>query len=316
MADHFAAGAGGFDFALYRYELSLPAAIAAVVIFLILSLLHTWRIVRHRSFYFTAFTIGGFFQVIGYCGRIWSHYDPKAIGGFVMQAILILVAPALYAASIYMILGRLIGALGAERLSIIPLKWMTKIFVAGDVLSFFLQAGGGGIQAAGTLELYTLGEKIIIVGLFVQITIFGFFLATAVTFHLRQRRCATVYGEAGDFQTPSHQAHHRETTIPWARHLVVLYVVSGFIMVRSIFRVIEYLQGNGGYLISHEVFLYAFDAVLMAIVMAVFLVFYVDDLAAGGAAAGKRNRNDKRRSGAEPLSSRDSSGLEMDGWRG
>jgi hypothetical protein len=47
------------DFALYRYDVSLPAAIAALVVFLILPLLHVWRIYRHRSFYFTAFTVGG-----------------------------------------------------------------------------------------------------------------------------------------------------------------------------------------------------------------------------------------------------------------
>jgi hypothetical protein len=55
-----AVDAAMLDFALYRYKLSLPAAIAAVVIFLFLSLLHLWRLYRHRAFYFTAFTVGGF----------------------------------------------------------------------------------------------------------------------------------------------------------------------------------------------------------------------------------------------------------------
>jgi hypothetical protein len=41
-------------------------------------------------------------------------------------------------------------------------------------------------------------------------------------------------------------------------------------MVRSVFRVVEYLQGNAGYLLSHEVFLYVFDAVLMLAVMGMF----------------------------------------------
>lgn len=59
MADSAASGAEFLDFALYRYELSLPAAIAAVVVFLVLTLLHVWRIYRYRSFYFTAFTVGG-----------------------------------------------------------------------------------------------------------------------------------------------------------------------------------------------------------------------------------------------------------------
>jgi hypothetical protein len=164
---------------------------------------------------------------------------------------------------------------------------MTRVFVIGDVVSFLMQAGGGGIQSAGTLELYDIGEKIIIVGLFVQIIIFGFFLVTTVTFHQRQARNGLT----------------QATTIPWARHLGVLYVVSTLIMVRSIFRVVEYLQGNQGYLISHEIFLYIFDAVLMALVMAIFFVFYVDDLQVDQAG--------KRGSDMEMLSSRDSNGMEI-----
>jgi hypothetical protein len=205
----------------------------------------------------------------------------------VIQAILILVAPALYAASIYMILGRLVRALHSESLSIIPVKWMTKIFVVGDVVSFLLQAGGGGVQAAGTIKMYDIGEKLIIVGLFVQIFMFSFFLVTALTFH---RRRASVDSA-------------QETSIPWKRHLNVLYVVSAIILVRSIFRVVEYLQGNRGYLISHEIFLYIFDAVLMAVIMAILAVFYVDDL--------DTSRNDKHSSGSELLSSRESDGMEM-----
>lgn len=277
-----------FDFKLYRYDLSLPTAIVAAAVFLILSLLHVWRIHRHRSFYFTAFTVGGFFEVVGYSGRIWSHFDPLAIGGFVMQAILILVAPALYAASIYMILGRLIKAIHAEKMSVVPVKWMTKVFVIGDVISFMMQAGGGGIQAAGTLELFDIGEKIIIAGLFVQIAMFGFFIATTLLFHNRQAHSSTA----------------EATRIPWKRHLVVLYTISTIIMVRSIFRVAEYLQGNHGYLISHEVFLYIFDALLMAAVMAIFLVYYVGDL--------DTVYIDRRKNGREMLSSYDSeAGFQM-----
>jgi hypothetical protein len=177
---------------------------------------------------------------------------------------LILVAPALYAASIYMILGRLIRTMKAEHLSLVPINWVTRLFVMGDVLAFSLQAGGGGIQAAGTLELYKIGEKIIIAGLFVQIFIFGFFVCTSLLFHRRLHREPT--------------SMVRQQVIPWSRHLYVLYTTSAIILVRSIFRVVEYLQGNDGYLISREIFLYIFDTILMAAVMVVFLVWYVDDL--------------------------------------
>ena len=59
-----------------------------------------------------------------------------------MQAILILLAPPLYAATIYMTLGRLITLLDAERLSLVPIRWLTAVFVTGDVLSFLLQGAG------------------------------------------------------------------------------------------------------------------------------------------------------------------------------
>jgi hypothetical protein len=49
----------GFDFRLYRYSPSLPAAIVSVVVFALLTAAHVWRISRTRAFYFTAFTIGG-----------------------------------------------------------------------------------------------------------------------------------------------------------------------------------------------------------------------------------------------------------------
>ncbi|KAF9872459.1 hypothetical protein CkaCkLH20_09956 [Colletotrichum karsti] len=265
MADSSLEGPGAaFDFQLYRYTPSLPAAIASVVVFAILTLLHFWRLFRYRAFYFTAFTIGGIFQTIGYCGRIWSHFDKFSIGGFVIQAILILVAPALYAASIYMILGRLIRTVKGEHLSLVPVAWVTRIFVTGDVVAFTLQAGGGGVQAAGTLELYEAGEKIIIAGLFVQIVVFGFFVLTSMLFHIRLRNSPTETSLQG--------------TTPWRRYLYVLYVTSAIILIRSIFRVVEYLQGNGGYLISHEIFLYIFDTLLMAIVMAIFLIWYVQEL--------------------------------------
>ncbi|KIW17937.1 hypothetical protein PV08_05132 [Exophiala spinifera] len=261
---HLRSRDNGFDFELYRYVPSLAAAIVFTAVFAILTALHSWRLYRLRALYFTAFTIGGLFETVGYCGRIWSHFDDQAVGGFVMQAILILVAPALFAASIYMILGRLIRALCAEHLSLMPVRWLTTIFVVGDVLSFTLQAGGGGIQSAGTLDLFNLGEKIIVVGLFLQIAFFGFFVVTVVLFYQRLRA------------HPTREARHNE--ISWRRHLLVLVVVSITILVRSIVRVVEYLQGNSGYVIAHEVFLYILDAALMAGVMAVLLVYYVSDL--------------------------------------
>jgi hypothetical protein len=55
---------------------------------------------------------------------------------------LILVAPPLFAASIYMTLGRVIVALNEESASLVRVRLLTKVFVVGDVISFLLQCGG------------------------------------------------------------------------------------------------------------------------------------------------------------------------------
>lgn len=61
---------------------------------------------------------------------------------YIIQSILLLLGPALFAASIYMILGRLINLLDAGNYSLIRPNWLTKVFVLGDLLSFFAQSGG------------------------------------------------------------------------------------------------------------------------------------------------------------------------------
>jgi hypothetical protein len=67
------------------------------------------------------------------------------------MVLLILLAPALLAASIYMVLGRLVSAVGGEHHTLIPLKWVTKVFVFGDFISFSLQCAGKSMATPPTL---------------------------------------------------------------------------------------------------------------------------------------------------------------------
>lgn len=60
----------------------------------------------------------------------------------------------------------------------------------------------------------------------------------------------------------------------WRGLLFALYTASVLILIRSIYRVIEFAQGNNGYVIAHEVFLYVFDAAMMLLVMIVMNVFH------------------------------------------
>jgi hypothetical protein len=105
---------------------------------------------------------------------------------------------------------------------------------------------------------------VIVGGLILQVIFFGFFLICGVVFQFRIGRRPTTKSSSAD--------------IPWRKHMAALHVASLFILVRSIFRVVEYLQGQDGYLLTTEVFLYVFDAALMFLVMAVFAVIHPSEI--------------------------------------
>jgi hypothetical protein len=197
--------------------------------------------------------------MIGYAVRIACHWYTDQIAPYAIQSCFIVIAPVFYAAAIYMTLGRIIRSVHGDCLSLIRPTRLTKIFVWGDFITLNIQGNGAGLTANDKHQ--KIGEAIVITGLFFQIVLFGFFIVAVVVFHKRMRECMPRKG-------PS--ATH--TAAPWRRGLNMLYACSVLIMVRSIFRVVEYIQGLDGYLLSNEWPLYVFDAVLM---LAVQVIFYV-----------------------------------------
>ncbi|RGP63808.1 hypothetical protein FSPOR_8415 [Fusarium sporotrichioides] len=202
--------------------------------------------------------------MVGYGIRASARNKTNKIMPYAAQNMFILVAPALFAASIYMVLGRIIRGLNADRHSLLKPTKLTKTFVLGDVLSFMIQGGGGGMSAIQNATLSKWAERIVIIGLVIQIVIFGLFCVVSVVFHRRMSRTPT--------------AESIGTLIPWESTLYMLYAVSFLIMVRSIFRVIEYAQGLTGYALSHEWTLYVFDTLLMWVVTVIFAWRYPSDI--------------------------------------
>lgn len=108
------------------------------------------------------------------------------------------------------------------------------------------------------LALALAGEKIVIAGLALQVATFVVFLVAAVDFHVRMRRVSRKGSEAmGE---------------AWRKMLSVLYALSALILLRCVFRLVEYGMGNAAYLIAHEWTLYVFDGVPMLAVLVLLLV--------------------------------------------
>ncbi|KAH7121992.1 RTA1 like protein-domain-containing protein [Dactylonectria estremocensis] len=219
----------------------MAATIVALSIFFALSLLHTWKISLLHT---------------------WKMYRKRM--WFCLSFVI----------GVY-----LVGGLGpkAESCLYIKVRWLTTIFVVGDVFAFMVQASGAGFSAAGSNP--KMGENIVVAGLAIQILFFVVFVAAAMSFQLQYRHHSskpqTFSSSSASWK--SFFTSERDKTngeVPWRSMMNMLYAVSALILARCIFRIIEYLMGADAYLLSHEWTLYLFDRVLMAAAMANFYVFY------------------------------------------
>jgi hypothetical protein len=109
-------------------------------------------------------------------------------------------------------------------------------------------------SAKDNKSAYNAGNDIIIGGLVLQLLWFGFFVVVALVFHRRMNLAPTAGSQRPD--------------VRWRSYLHALYVASTLIIIRNVFRLVEYSEGSDGYLLSTEVFVYCLDAMPMFLLVA------------------------------------------------
>lgn len=159
-----------------------------------------------------------------------------------------------------MSLGRITVALHSQHLSFINTRWLTKIYVLIDIACIFSQFIGALMPVSGDPDSAKKGQIILIAGLITQLSALSLFVF--MSWHIYQR----IKENKGKFLDSS--------SITWRRYFRVIEIVTCIMIVRSLVRSIEFLQGQGGYVISHETFIYVFDASLMFLIMVIFLVVH------------------------------------------
>ncbi|KAK0100602.1 hypothetical protein ONS95_007057 [Cadophora gregata] len=157
--------------------------------------------------------------------------------------------------------GRIIRALNAQRHSILNIRWMTKIYVLVDFACIVSQFVGAIIPASGDPTAQKQSRIILLAGLITQLVALILFLFTCWHAYVRLR------------QNPP-EILLKGAILKWRNSFIAIEIVTSLMIVRGLVRTIEYLQGEGGYIITHEAFLYTFDAAPMAIVIGIFLVVY------------------------------------------
>lgn len=173
---------------------------------------------------------------------------------------LIMCAPPLVAATIYMILGRIIRACNAEHHSSIRTKWLTFIFVTNDVLCFLTQIFGAGVQVTGDAHIMSIGVKVVLVGLIFALVVFALFVWVAFQFHRRLKRDPTPVA-------------YQNGSLHWERYMWAIYISCAALMIRNLVRTIEFGASDSD-LGKKEAYIYIFDAVMMLTSMAVLIFWH------------------------------------------
>jgi len=219
---------------------------------------------KTRSFnYMWPMLIGILLETVGYGARAVSAKHPSgnehstAYYSYLIQTILVVLAPSLLAASIYMTFGRIARYVGEEHSPMRP-KFITLTFVLFDVLSFLIQGGGAGLFTSTKASNVKLGKTVLIVGFAIQIVSFGIFFLISILYRVRTKRAGVEKGK-------------------WSRALAALYVACAFLLVRNVYRVVEFLTASGstsGYFLTHEVFYYLFEPLPILLTVYSVLAFY------------------------------------------
>lgn len=170
----------------------------------------------------------------------------------------IILAPVGLAFTDYLLVGRLIRTAGRQY-SLVNAKVVEIGFILSDFLSISIQSAGAGLVSRGTLggnlSEANLGSQVLIGGLVINLISFCCFAVVTLHFHRSvSRRSDTFTG--------------REK---WVKMFYALYLSITLLIIRSVYRIIEFAMGFRGYIATHEVYFYIFECVLIVLAFGLFI---------------------------------------------
>lgn len=239
---------------VFGYRPTDALSIAAAVVYGIVGSALMFRTMKSKAWWALCLPIGAFFEAKGFGLRYLSKFWPNSVAVFAIEELFIVCAPASFLAFNYIVYGRLISYVGAEY-SIVNPRRVALAFVISDVFTFVLQASGSALQTSD--KMASTGQKITLVGLVLQAVSYGLFCLLLVKSHFNIRTSGSplIYKAC--------------IKLIW-----VLYFSSAFVSIRCIYRIVEYAQGRGGYLLTHEVFLFTLDTLPLLLAIIIYIPFW------------------------------------------
>ncbi|TCD62118.1 hypothetical protein EIP91_007455 [Steccherinum ochraceum] len=256
-----------------------------VVLFGVSSACHGIQTLRYRLWWLLpTVNLAAIAETLGWSMRLASTYDPTARMPFIIQTTVIVLAPTPYIAAIFIIFSRITERMGVQYTRLPP-RWYSRIFLSCDIISLFIQGGGGGIASSAASGDHPdpskskLGGTIMLVGIIFQLISIIAFITLALEFYVRffndlpfRRAVAPVPIARGTHTSElrQHQPSDRAgTKRNWTWRLKALTAGMTLIMtcifIRSVYRSIELQNGWDGPIARTQVLFNVLDGAMLVI---------------------------------------------------
>lgn len=193
-----------------------------------------------------------------------------------MQIVCLTIAPAFFAAGIYLTLSRIVITVGESNSRIKALSY-PRFFIPCDFISLLLQAIGGGMAsvASNNHESPDTGSHIMVAGLSFQVFTLAVFILICLDFAIQTKRNAGSRGPHGTSAHVGEGSHAALRSSPkFKGFLAALAVATLGIFIRSIYRVIELAQGWEGELIKNQRYFIVLEGVMVVIAVLALNAFH------------------------------------------
>ncbi|KAH9961118.1 RTA1-like protein, partial [Russula dissimulans] len=264
----------------YNYIPTEWICITLLSLFGFSTFVHTVQAFYFRLWWlFPTAVLSGFLEVAGWSCRLWSSQNPYLEKPFIIQAVTLVIAPTPLVAANFIILGRIIRRLGPQYSRLSPRRY-SIIFVSCDIIALLVQGLGGGIASGSqtSQSQANLGAHIALGGTIFQLIAIAAYCTLAAEFLVRfekdwpMRRSTPVPGEVSRGTTD-----RRLSRMVYAMFVMTVLIVIRYVFNRSratIYRVVEFVSGWNGKVISTQWLFDVFDGTMIALAILTLNLFH------------------------------------------
>ncbi|KAH9977061.1 RTA1-like protein [Lactifluus volemus] len=264
---------------LYNYIPSEWAAITFISLFGISTFVHTIQALYFRLWWLLPSTIlCGFLEVVGWSSRLWSSRHPFLFPPFIIQILTLVLAPTSLVAANFILLGRIMRRLGPQYSRLTPRRY-TIVFIFSDLVALLIQGMGGSIVSrayrskprskpnSNLQAQLRLGSHIALGGITFQLVAIAAYCAFAAEFLIRYARERPIRYVPGE-------AYRGTMDIRLKCVLYAMFITTIFIIIRTIFRTVAFVDGWRGKVNSTQWLFIVFDGVMIMLAMWTMNIFH------------------------------------------